>query len=165
VRGERCVSGADPSPGRTRDRPRPARRAAVRLGDIHRVRLAEAFEGSDISLDATGTAIASGRLSFDFVDEMFVYHAPLTGRTFRDIAEDLGLPLETLTRLYAMWGLRRPDPDDVVHEDDAPVLSECKALFPPDALNERLLTQGARLFGETTSRLADWGMELYRTYV
>lgn len=75
------------------------------LGDIHRVRLGQAFERSGIPLEAIGTAIASGHLSFGFVDQMFIYHAPLTGKTFREIAEDLGLPLETLTRLYAMWGL------------------------------------------------------------
>lgn len=96
---------------------------------------------------------------------MFVGHAPLTGRTFREIADDLGLPLETLTRLYAMWGLPRPAPGDVVRADDAPTFSEWKAFFPPEALNEQLLTQGARLFGEATSRLADWGMALYHAYV
>ena len=41
-------------------------------GDIHRVRLAQAFERSGIPLEAIGAAIASGRLSFAFVDEMFV---------------------------------------------------------------------------------------------
>ena len=133
-------------------------------GDIHRVRLAQAFERSGIPLEAIGAAIASGRLSFAFVDELFVDHPPLTGRTFREIAEELGLPLETLTRLYAMWGLPRPAPDDVVREDDVPTFSEWKAFFPPEALNEQLLTQGARLFGEATSRLADWGMALYRAY-
>jgi adenylate cyclase len=135
------------------------------LGDVHRVRLAQAFERSGIPLEAIGTAIASGRLSFDFVDQIFAHHAPLTAKTFREIAEDLGLPLETLTRLYAMWGLPRPAPDDVVREDDAPTFSEWKAVFPPEALNEQLLTQGARLFGEATSRLADWGMAVYRAYV
>ena len=90
-----------------------------------------------------GTAVASGHLSFDFVDQMFVDHPPLTGKTFREIAEELGLPLETLTRLYAMWGLPRPAPEDVVREDDAPTFSEWKAFFPPQALNEQLLTQGA----------------------
>jgi hypothetical protein len=135
------------------------------LGDIHRVRLAQAFERSGIPLEAIGTAIASGHLSFGFVDQMFIYHAPLTGKTLREIAEDLGLPLETLTRLYAMWGLPRPAPDDVVREDDAPTFSEWKAVFPPEVLNERLLTQGARLFGEATDRLADWGMALYYAYI
>jgi adenylate cyclase len=134
-------------------------------GDIHRIRLAQAFERSRIPLEAIGTAIASGHLSFDFVDDMFTHHAPLTGKTFREIAEDLGLPLETMTRLYAMWGLPRPAPGDVVREDDAPTFSEWKALLPPEALNEQLLTQGARLFDETTSRLADWGIALYQTYV
>jgi hypothetical protein len=110
--------------------------------DIHRVRLAQAFERSGISLQAIGTAIASGQLSFDFVDQMFIYHAPLTGKTFREIAEDLDLPLETLTRLYAMWGLPRPAPDDVVREDDAATFSPWKAVFSPELLNERLLTHG-----------------------
>jgi hypothetical protein len=45
------------------------------LGDIHRVRLAQAFKRSGISLQAIGTAIASGHLSFDFVDQIFIYHA------------------------------------------------------------------------------------------
>jgi hypothetical protein len=99
------------------------------LGDIHRVRLAQAFERSGISLQAIGTAIASGQLSFD-VDQMFIYHAPLTGKTFREIAEDLDLPLETLTRLYAMRGLPRPAPDDVVREDEAATFSPWKAVFP-----------------------------------
>jgi adenylate cyclase len=134
-------------------------------GDIHRVRLAQALERSGIPLEAIGEAVASGHLSFDFVDQLFVGHAPLTGQTFREIADDLGLPLETLTRLYAMWGLPRPAPDDVVRADDAPTFSEWKAFFPPEALNEQLLTQGARLFGEATSRLADWGMALYHAYV
>jgi adenylate cyclase len=134
-------------------------------GDLHRVRLAQAFERSGIPLEAIGTAIASGHLSFDFVDQMFGHHAQLTGKTFREIAEELGLPLDTLTRLYAMWGLPRPAPEDVVREDDAPTFSEWKVLFPPQALNEQLLTQGARLFGEATSRLADWGTAVYRDYV
>jgi Adenylate cyclase regulatory domain len=125
----------------------------------------QAFERSGIPLEAIGAAVASGHLSFGFVDQMFVGHAPLTGRTFREIADDLGLPLETLTRLYAMWGLPRPDPGDVVRADDAPTFSEWKAFFPPEALNEQLLTQGARPFGEATSRLADWGMALYQAYV
>src|SRR4029079_14835694 len=84
---------------------------------------------------------------------------------FREIAAELGVPLETLTRLYAMWGLPRPDPDDVIREDDVPTFTEWKAFFPPEALNEQLLTQGARLFGEATSRLADWGMALYHAYM
>jgi adenylate cyclase len=145
-------------PGRDGERP-------FLPGDVDRVRLAQAFERSGIPLEAIGAAVASGHLSFGFVDQMFVGHAPLSGRTFREIADDLGLPLETLTRLYAMWGLPRPAPDDVVRADDAPTFSEWKAFFPPEALNEQLLTQGARLFGEATSRLADWGMALYNAYV
>jgi adenylate cyclase len=92
-------------------RSRSPGRGALRAGrraticDVHRVRLAQAFERSGIPLEAIGAAVASGHLSFGFVDQMFVGHAPLSGRTFREIADDLGLPLETLTRLYAMWGM------------------------------------------------------------
>jgi len=145
--------------------PDRAGEAPFEAADVHRIRLAQGFEASGLSLEAIGTAIAAGRLSFDFVDTMFGYRAPLAGRTYREVAADLGVPLETLTLLYAMWGLPRPGPDDVIREDDALIFTEWKALFPPEALNEQLLTQGARLFGEVTSRLADWGMAVYRTYV
>ena len=145
-------------PGRDGDRP-------FVPGDIHRVRLAQAFEQSGIPLEAIGKAIAAGELSFDFVDRMFIYDTPLTGKTFREIAEELGVPIEVLTRLYPMWGLPRPGPDDVVREDDAPTFSEWKRFFPAEALNERLLLQGARLFGESARRLAEWGFELYKEYM
>ena len=56
--------------------PRDGQRPFV-AGDIHRVRLAQAFERSGIPLEAIGAAIASGRLSFAFVDEMFVDHPQL----------------------------------------------------------------------------------------
>jgi adenylate cyclase len=145
-------------PARDDDRP-------FRPSDIHRVRLAQAFEQSGIPLEAIGKAIAAGELSFGFVDHVFIYDTPLTGKTFREIAEELGVSLEVLTRLYPMWGLPRPGPDDVIREDDAPTFSEWKAFLPPEALNERLLLQGARLFGETARRLAEWGFELYKEYM
>jgi len=146
-------------PGRGGDRP-------FEPTDIHRIRLAEAFERSGVDLDAIGRAVQADLLSFAFLDGMFAHPpAPVSTRTFREIEEDLGVPPETLTRLYAMWGLSRPAPDDLVRSDDEPTYVEWKALFPPDAMREQLLTQGARLFGEATSRIADWGMELYRTYV
>jgi len=133
--------------------------------DVHRIRLAQAFEGSGIPLEAIGDAIDAGRLTFDFVDRLFPHGARLSGRTFSDVADDLGVPLETLTRLYAMWGLPRPAPGDAIREDDEPTFREWKTFFPPEALNDELLTQGARLFGEATSRVADWGMSMYRTYM
>jgi class 3 adenylate cyclase len=145
-------------PGREGERP-------FVLGDVYRIRLAEAFQRSGIPLEAIGTAIGSGHLSLDFVDQWFAHHTALTGKTFRGIADDLGLSLETLTSIYAMWGLPRPGPDDVIREDDAPTFSEWKDFFPAEALNERLLTHGARLFGETTSRLADWGFAVFHDYV
>ena len=145
-------------PGRDGDRP-------FRPPDVHRLRLAQAFEESGIPMEAIGKAIASGELSFDFVDRMFMYDSSLTGKTFREIAAELDLPLDALTRLYSMWGLPRPGSDDVVREDDAPTFIEWKAFLPPEALNEQLLVQGARLFGESTRRVAEWGMEFYRAFV
>ena len=133
--------------------------------DVHRIRLAQAFERSGIALEAIGDAIGADWLSLDFVERMFPLAAPLSGRTFAEVADDMGVPLETLTRLYAMWGLPRPVPEDAIREDDEPTFREWKAFFPPEALNDELLTQGARLFGEATSRVADWGMSMYRTYM
>jgi adenylate cyclase len=133
--------------------------------DIHRVRLAQALDESGISLETIGSAVASGHLSFDFVGTMFPEPPALTGRTFREVAAGLGVPLDMVTRAYPMWGLPRPDPDDVVREDDEAVFSQWLAVLPPEMLNEQVLVHGARMLGEHMHRVADWAMDLLRTYL
>ncbi len=133
--------------------------------DIQRVRLARELDRSGIPLEAIGRAVESGHLSFSFVEAIFPDPPALGPKTVRDAAAELGLPLETVTRLYAMWGLARPEPDEPIREDDAAVFAEWAAILPPRSLTQDVFVHGARLFGEAARRVADFAFDVSRAYV
>ncbi len=133
--------------------------------DIQRVRLARELDESGIPLEAIGKAVAAGNLSFSFVEAIFPDPPALGAKTVRDVAGELGLPLETVTRLYAMWGLPRPESDESIREDDAAVFAAWAAILPPKSLTQDVFVHGARLFGEAARRIADFAFDFSRTYV
>jgi hypothetical protein len=135
------------------------------ISDVQRVRLVRALDRSGIPLEAVGAAVRSGHLSFAFVDALFPEPPPLGAKTVRDVAAELGLSLETVTHLYAMWGLPRPGPDDAIREDDAAVFAEWAAMLPPRSLTQDVLVHGARLLGEAARRVGDFAFDVSRTYV
>jgi adenylate cyclase len=132
--------------------------------DIQRVRLALALDNAGISLETIGHAIASGQLSFDFVDTLFPTPAALTPKSLREVAVELGLKSEDLIRMYAMWGLPRPNEDDPIREDDAAVFADIGAVVPPDALNAPTLTRGARILGESLRRVAEAALWFFKAF-
>jgi RNA polymerase sigma factor (sigma-70 family) len=133
--------------------------------DIQRVRLARALDRSGIPLEAIGKAVSSGDLSFNFVDALFPDPPALGAKTVRAIASDLGLSLDTVSRLYAMWGLPRPEPDEAIREDEAAVFTEWAASLPPQSLTRDVFVHGARVLGETARRIADFAFDSFRTRV
>jgi adenylate cyclase len=136
--------------------------SSVSLSDIQRVQLASELERSGMSLDALAAAVHSGDLSFDAVDAMFPDPAVRGSRTLGETAEELGLSLETVHRLYALWGLASPGADDPIREGDAAVLGELASL-PPGSLVYDLLVHGAGVVGETAHRIADLAFDFVRS--
>jgi adenylate cyclase len=132
--------------------------------DIQRVRLAEALDKAGISLETIAEAISSGNLSFDFVDTLWPTPAPLTPKSLREVAVELGLKSEDLIRMYAMWGLPRPNEDDPIRDDDAAIFADIGAVVPSDALNAPTLTRGARILGESLRRVAEAGLWFFKSF-
>jgi class 3 adenylate cyclase len=132
--------------------------------DIQRVRLTEALDASGISLDLIGRAVVEGNLSFGFVDTLFPQPAALTDRTFGDAARELGMTTEALVRIYAMWGLPRPDEGDPMREDDAAFFDDISSNVPPHALNDTTLTRSARVLGESMRRVSETAQWFFRDF-
>jgi adenylate cyclase len=132
--------------------------------DIQRVRLTEALDASGISLELIRRAVAAGKLSFGFVDALFPQPAALTERTFADAAGDLGITPEVLLRIYAMWGLPRPDEDDCMREDDVAFFDDILNNVPAQALNGETLTRSARVLGESMRRVSETAQWFFTDY-
>src|SRR4029450_12515673 len=76
--------------------------------DVQKVRLAEACEQAGLPMDGIASAIRAGRLSFAFLEAApYQRWALRSARTYRQVSQDTGVPLEQLrSTLESRWFAR-----------------------------------------------------------
>ncbi|HEX5012879.1 MAG TPA: adenylate/guanylate cyclase domain-containing protein [Candidatus Limnocylindrales bacterium] len=93
-------------------------------GDLRRAAMVNSLVVSGVPLDALAGAIRDGALSFDFLDapafERFSSHSL---RTFAELAEESGVPLELLMFVREASGSVPPSPDDRMREEELPYVA------------------------------------------
>jgi hypothetical protein len=73
--------------------------------DVQKVRLAAGCEQAGLPMEAIAAAIGAGRLSFAFLEAApFRRWAVRSTRTYRQVSEETGVPLDTLGRCWSRWG-------------------------------------------------------------
>jgi adenylate cyclase len=134
------------------------------LGDVRRVRLADACERAGLSLEGIGAAIADGRLSLAFLDLVRLAGRPLTGTTYAQLCDRERLPMELVQRVHEASGLGRPQPDDPVHPLDQDLLGAAR-LGRTLGLDDGVMIRIARVYGENLRRIAQAEPEFYHDHV
>ena len=130
-------------------------------GDVHRVRLLQAFEESGVPLDALIDASAAGRISLRYYDELHQPPAALTGRTYEAFAASLGdrrgAPRPGCSRRS---GSRSPTATWSSRPTTRPCSPSC--LDALDTTGEPdLVLRAIRMFGEGLRRAADAALGIY----
>jgi adenylate cyclase len=138
--------------------------AAYGLGDVRRVRLADACRRAGLSLEGIGEAIAAGRLSFAFLDLVSLAGRPLTGTTYEQLCAELELPMALVQRIHEASGLGRPQPDDPIHSLDRDLLASTR-LGRALGLDDGVLIRLSRVYGENVRRIAQAEPEFYHDHV
>jgi adenylate cyclase len=91
--------------------------------DVPKVRLAVACERAGLPMEGIVSAIRAGRLSFAFLEGTpFRRWAVRSGRTYRQVSQDTGIPLETLGAVLEQMGFAREGPDEPMREDELEVV-------------------------------------------
>jgi adenylate cyclase len=91
--------------------------------DVPKVRLAVACERAGLPMAGIAAAIGAGRLSFSFLEAApFRRWAVRSGRTYRQVSQDTGIPLETLGAVLEAMGFARVGPDEPMREDELAVV-------------------------------------------
>jgi adenylate cyclase len=91
--------------------------------DVPKVRLAAACEQAGLPMEGIASAIGAGRLSFTFLEAApFRRWAVRSGRTYRQVSQDTGIPLETLGAVLESMGFARVGPDEPMREDELEVV-------------------------------------------
>src|ERR671931_1270222 len=91
--------------------------------DVQKVRLATACEQAGLPMDGIAAAIRSGRLSFAFLEAApFRRWAVRSTRTYRQVSQETGIPLDTLGSALESMGFARMAPDDPIRDDELEVV-------------------------------------------
>ena len=123
--------------------------------DVLHTRIVEALESKGIGAEALGAALGSGDLPSLAILEDAGRRHPRSERTFREVAEEMGLAFETLERIYVAFGLPRPGADETVREEDLEAIRGVPFLLGA-GVGEGQVLQMARVWGDGVRRIAQY---------
>src|SRR5829696_8661029 len=87
--------------------------------DVQKVRLATACERAGLPMEGIASAIRAGRLSFAFLEAApYRRWAVRSARTYRQVSQETGVPLELLGSFLESMGFARRAPDEPMREDE-----------------------------------------------
>jgi len=99
--------------------------------DVQKVRLAAACEQAGLPMAGIASAIRAGRLSFAFLEAApYRRWAVRSARTYRQVSQEAGVPLELLGSALEAIGFARMDPDELIREDELEVVRWCSSPSP-----------------------------------
>jgi adenylate cyclase len=91
--------------------------------DVQKVRLATACEQAGLPMDGIAAAVQQGRLSFAFLEAApYRRWAVRSARTYRQVSQEAGVPLELLGSFLEAIGFARMAPDEPIREDELEVV-------------------------------------------
>lgn len=142
--------------------PREDADTPFRTVDILKIRAARACEDGGLPMSAIAEAIKEGRLSFAFVESWpFEAASPRTPQTHAELAEEVGLPFESLQRIVEGFGFPRPEPGGVVAEAERPIASLMGKAMELDVVDEAMAVRLARVYAEAFRRIATAENDVY----
>lgn len=129
------------------------------------MRFVQGLEQGGIPLEAVGSAVQSGELSFDFFDASFWDRfGGLAAKTYRELSAETGLSLDLLQAIRESMGFARPGPDDRLREDEFDTVALVRALIAA-GVDPVAMERHVRTWGESIRRIAEADANLYRTQI
>ncbi|HEX6206751.1 MAG TPA: adenylate/guanylate cyclase domain-containing protein [Actinomycetota bacterium] len=122
--------------------------------DVMRVRVVLELEAKGMDPASLGAAVAGGHLTLGYL-ESAGRRFPRSDRTLAELGEEIGIPLETLQAAYVAFGLSRPAADELVREEDLPVLRALPVLFGA-GVGEGEVLRAVRVWGDSARRVAQF---------
>ncbi len=131
--------------------------------DVQKVRLATACEQAGLPLDGIAAAIRVGRLSFAFLEASpYRRWAVRSARTYRQVSQETGVPLEVLGGALESMGFARMAPDELIRQDELEVVPLLQLGLSRGILDQVWLTRLGRAYAEGLRLAANVENEAYR---
>jgi class 3 adenylate cyclase len=128
--------------------------------DVHIAALLHMWERAGLSAPLILAAVDAGTLSLDFLDSpAWELPEPLP-ITYREFAEEQGIPLYLLQGIHEAMGFAAPDPDDRVSRDDVGLAELARVVIDIGASGESV-RRLFRVYADNIRRLAMAEADLY----
>jgi adenylate cyclase len=121
---------------------------------VMRARVVAYLQTMGIDAADLGRALDSKHLTLGYLEAAGRQH-PRSTRTYAERAEGIGLPFATLERLFVAFGLRPPQPDEPMREEDATIL-DALGVLAKAGVAEADLVRLARVWGDGMRRIAQY---------
>jgi adenylate cyclase len=133
-----------------------------RATDVQKVRLATACARAGLPMDGIAAAVRAGRLSFAFLEASpFRRWAVRSARTYRQVSQETGVPLELLGSALESMGFARMDPDEPIREDELEIVPLLQLGFSSGLLDLAWTARVGRAYAEGLRLLATAENEVY----
>jgi adenylate cyclase len=132
--------------------------------DARRVRVAQACDRAGLPLDGIGKAIADGRLSFAFLEASQYEWSRYSGKTYRQVCDELGLSMHLVRGIHQALGWAPPDEGDIAREDDLELLPAL-GISVAAGVAEDTVIRTTRVYGESLRRIAQAETQVFRTSI
>jgi adenylate cyclase len=131
-----------------------------RAGDVHRVRIIDAFLDAGIPIAALRQASSAGDISFAYYDRLHPSPDTLSDRTYGAVRETLGERGAMLGRLFEAFGLVEPDAASrLPAAEEAFILALLEIASQVD--DPQHVARVLRLFGDALRRVTEAVMTIY----
>src|SRR5215207_6813579 len=117
--------------------------------DVQNVRLATACEQAGLPMAGIAAAIQQGRLSFAFMEAApYRRWAVRSTRTYRQVSQETGVPLELLGSALEAIGFARMAPDEPMREDELEIVPLLQLGLSSGLLDSVWLARVGRAYAE-----------------
>jgi adenylate cyclase len=131
--------------------------------DVHKLRLAVACERAGLPLNGIAAAIRAGRLSFAFLEGApYQRWAVPSTRTYRQVADETGIPLDVLRRTMEAMGFTWASADEPIREDELEVVPLVQLAFSSGIFDQAWMARVGRAYAEGLRLAATVENEAYR---
>jgi adenylate cyclase len=131
--------------------------------DVPKVRLAAGCEQAGLPMEGIAEAIRAGRLSFAFLEAApFGRWAVRSTKTYRQVSQETGIPLETLGAVLEAMGFARMAPDAPMREDELAVVPLLRLGLASGTFDLAWLTRLGRAHAEGLRLLATAWTQAYQ---
>jgi adenylate cyclase len=130
--------------------------------DAQKVRLAKACERAGLPMAGIASVIREGRLSFAFLEAAAYRRWALrSARTYRQVSQETGVPLELLREALEAMGFPPAAPDDPIREDELETVPLVRLAYTSGVVDRAWMARVGRGYAEGMRLIASVETEVY----